>query len=380
MKRLAILSTHPIQYNAPLFRIIAADTDIELKVFYSKVTEEVRFDKGFGQEVTWDIPLTEGYDHASYEASTKAGLTDMLGAMERFLPDAVLVFGWNFPGHFATMKHFKGRVPVWFRGDSTLLDPMPFWQRWVRRAWLNYVYWHIDKAFYVGQANLRYFRWCGLQESQLVYAPHAVDNDFFMANDAERTAAALKIRKELGISETAMVFLFVGKLEAKKQPLELAQAFLETFQEDPEIDAHLVVIGSGALEGDLNAQSLDSQCIHLVGFKNQSEMPIWYRVGDVLCLPSRGPGETWGLAVNEAMACGCRAIVSDRVGCGEDLIREEQNGMIVTADDSEDLKRALGLSIRLSPYQVNNSLLQRHSFLTFITCLIDQLELPTQQP
>ena len=318
MKHLAILSTHPIQYNAPLFRIIAADTDIELKVFYSKVTEEVHFDKDFGQEVSWDIPLTEGYEHASYEASTKAGLTDMLGAMDGFRPDAVLVFGWNFPGHFATMKHFKGRVPVWFRGDSTLLDPLPFWKRWVRQAWLTYVYRHIDKAFYVGQANLRYFRWCGLQESQLVYAPHAVDNDIVMANDAERTAAALEIRKELGISETAMVFLFVGKLEALKQPMQLARAFSEFVQSNPELDCHLVLVGSGILKDELHRFSNAHVRIHPVGFQNQSQMPVWYRVGDVLCLVSTT--ETWGLAVNEAMACGSAAIVSDRVGCGEDLI------------------------------------------------------------
>ena len=59
MKRLAILSTHPIQYNAPLFRMLAQEKSIDLKVFYSKKTEQVRFDKDFGQEITWDVPLTE---------------------------------------------------------------------------------------------------------------------------------------------------------------------------------------------------------------------------------------------------------------------------------------------------------------------------------
>ncbi len=42
MKRLAILSTHPIQYNAPLFRMLAQEESIDLKVFYSKKTEQVR--------------------------------------------------------------------------------------------------------------------------------------------------------------------------------------------------------------------------------------------------------------------------------------------------------------------------------------------------
>ena len=60
----AILST-PIQYNAPLFRMLAADEAIELKVVYSKQLHEVRFDKDFGREVIWDISLTDGYEHES---------------------------------------------------------------------------------------------------------------------------------------------------------------------------------------------------------------------------------------------------------------------------------------------------------------------------
>ncbi len=73
MKRLAILSTHPIQYNAPLFRMLAQEESIDLKVFYSKKTEQVRFDKDFGQEVTWDVPLTEGYLNESFDAKGKIG-------------------------------------------------------------------------------------------------------------------------------------------------------------------------------------------------------------------------------------------------------------------------------------------------------------------
>ena len=126
MKRLAILSTHPIQYNAPLFRMLAQEESIDLKVFYSKKTEQVRFDKDFGQEVTWDVPLTDGCLHESFDAKEKTGRTELMAAIESFSPDALLVYGWNFDGHLAAMRHFHGSVPVWFRGDSTLLDPLPF--------------------------------------------------------------------------------------------------------------------------------------------------------------------------------------------------------------------------------------------------------------
>lgn len=339
MKRLAIVSTHPIQYNAPLFRTIAADGSMDLHVFYSKQAEEVRFDKDFGQNVEWDIPLTDGYVHSSYAASTGEGQRALIAAIEAFKPDAVLVFGWNFPGHWPVMKHFKGRCAVWFRGDSTLLDPMPLWKRLLRRAWLHYVYRHIDTAFYVGQANKRYYEWCGLKPNQLVHAPHAVDNAFFKRDDASRCQEAMKVREKLGIGADAVVFLFVGKLEALKQPLELARAFGAMLESNPGTNAHLVFIGSGALQAELNNIIEIGNRLHAVGFKNQSQMPVWYRVGDAIALVSTT--ETWGLAINEAMACGCSALVSDRVGCAEDLVAPLNPDAIVGSTDYSTWPNAL---------------------------------------
>ena len=66
-------------------------------------------------------------------------------------------------------------------------------------------------------------------------------------------------------------------------------------------------------------------------------MPEIYRIGDVFCLPSKGPGETWGLAVNEAMACSRPVLVSNRCGCSIDLVDNGGNGFIFTACNKEEL-------------------------------------------
>ena len=66
-------------------------------------------------------------------------------------------------------------------------------------------------------------------------------------------------------------------------------------------------------------------------------MPIVYRLGDVFVLPSKGPIETWGLSVNEAMACSRAIIVSDRCGCGVDLVKEGINGYIFKRKSVKDL-------------------------------------------
>ncbi|MGY8790833.1 MAG: glycosyltransferase family 4 protein, partial [Pseudomonadales bacterium] len=220
-----------------------------------------------------------------------------------------------------------------------LINPIPAWKKALRKALLTAVYRSVDHAFYVGQANKRYFLWSGLKESQLTLAPHAVDNEFFMRDDETRTKEAMQIRASLGISEEATVFLFVGKLEPLKQPTMLAHAFEQFLKSEPRPVAHLVFVGSGVLERELKTEFGKNPQIHFVGFQNQSQMPIWYRVGDTLCLASTT--ETWGLAVNEAMACGCTAIVSDRVGCAEDIVGPNSNCQIVSSNNRDGWSLAL---------------------------------------
>ena len=130
--------------------------------------------------------------------------------------------------------------------------------------------------------------------------------------------------------------MFVGKLEEKKAPDVLLDAFLSG---ESGLD-HLVFCGTGPMEPELGRSAREGPGVHFVGFQNQSRMPVAYRLGEVLVLPSRGPGETWGLAVNEAMACGRPAVVSDRVGCAPDLI-QPTTGRVVPAGDATALAVAL---------------------------------------
>ena len=61
--KLAVISTHPLQYNAPWFRLLATGINLHPKVFYtwSQVEENAKYDAGFGKLFKWDIRLLEGY-------------------------------------------------------------------------------------------------------------------------------------------------------------------------------------------------------------------------------------------------------------------------------------------------------------------------------
>lgn len=343
--RLAVLSTHPIQYYAPYFRRLTERGRIDLKVFFEwRGALEDSYDPGFGQNVTWDIPLLDGYAHTFVEnASSDPGThhfrgidnPGMIDEMEAYAPDALLVFGWNYRTHLRVLRHFHGRRPIFFRGDSTLLDERGGLRTWARRLALTWVYRHVDTALYVGQNNRAYYEAHGLDDDQLTWVPHAIDNNRFADPDGRHADRAMTWRDDLGIPPEAPVVLFAGKLGPKKAPGLLLDAFLRL--DVP--GAHLVYAGSGPLEDELQVRATDD--VHFLGFQNQSAMPAVYRLGTVTVLPSRGPGETWGLAINEAMACGRAVVASTKVGCAPDLIEDGENGFIFASGDAPALAEAL---------------------------------------
>lgn len=105
---------------------------------------------------------------------------------------------------------------------------------------------------------------------------------------------------------------------------------------------HLLMVGTGPLEEACRAHATRHRLpVSFAGFLNQSEMPSAYAAADCLVLPS-DHGETWGLVVNEAMACGLPAIVSDLVGCAEDLVLEGLTGLVSRFGHPPALAAAMG--------------------------------------
>ena len=345
--RLAIISTHPIQYYSPVFRDLAASERLNVRVFYtwSQAKRGAQFDAGFGTAVQWDVPLLDGYDYRFVaNVAKRPGPQHFLGLITPTLireisawhPDAVLVYTWNSHAHLQALRYFKGRLPVFFRGDSTLLDRRSWLRTRLRRTALRWIYRHIDVAIAVGSNNRDYFVWCGVPPGRIAIAPHSVDTVRFSADTAAHDRRAAGWRRDLGIAAGAIVVLFAGKLQAKKDPGLLLRAFSHLTN-----GSHLVFVGNGHLEAALRQQAGALRNVHFMPFQNQSVMPAVYRLGDVFVLPSCGPEETWGLAVNEALACGRPVIASSRVGAARDLIVPGGNGWTFEASEHDELVQVL---------------------------------------
>lgn len=377
--KLAIVATHPVQYYAPWFRHLAASMDIEV-LYAHRQDAKGQADAGFGVPFHWDTPLLDGYPfrwlnnvarHPGLGTFGGCDTPELFEIVRRDRFMACLILGWNFKCFVqAAAASWRSGVPLLVRGDSQLETPRSRALRALKSVPYHLLLPRCGAHLYVGTRNREYLRHYGVPESKLFFSPHSVDNSFFAAGAARARAEAVtaRLRESLGIGPQDFVALFVGKLIPFKRPADFIQAcaLVETLPSGRRL--HGVIVGDGPLRAGLEAQASPwAHRIHFAGFRNQNELPAWYAAADALVLPSEG-NETWGLVVNEAMASGLPAVVSNVVGCSPDLIDAGRTGYVYAVGDIPSLAARLtdlDRMVRLDPANVRRGLAEKvagHNF------------------
>jgi len=344
--KLGILCTHPIQYYAPLFRYLAQKTEVEPFVFYCHNPNPDQQGVGFEVPFSWDVDLMSGYRYQWLNNKSKRpGLLNFNGydtpeivdIINREKFDAFLIQGWNTKSMWQAIRAcWKTNTPLLVRSDSHLHTSTSF----LKRAVKELIYPYFIKKFFaclaVGKWSEGYFTHYGAK--RIIFSPHFVDNLWFAQESAKWISHASEIRQEFGIPLRSIVFLFAGKFEGKKRPLDFLRALEKVLMRNISNNkVHVLMVGDGALRKSCEEFARErSLPVSFAGFLNQTEMPKAYAASNVLVLPSDGR-ETWGLVVNEAMASGLPAIVSDQVGCGPDLLKCGQTGFTFPFGDTSSL-------------------------------------------
>jgi glycosyltransferase involved in cell wall biosynthesis len=340
-KVLAIAS-HPIQYQSPLFRALAQSQHIDFSVLFVQLPDAQQQGRGFGVAFEWDIPVLEGYrwkrvpqlrGRGGLDGFFAARIQKPLSLLRELDPDVVLITGWHvWPLVQMVMAARRAGIPVIMRGESNALRRRPWLTRQVHRLLLSQC-----AAFLpIGRSSRDFYRGYGFADRQLFDTPYFVDNARFVEAAEADAAQKTNLRDKWGIPRDAICFCYAGKLERKKRILDLVEALRIAVQTSA-LPLHLLIVGTGELmEAARRAVDEHRLPVTFAGFLNQTEIPQAYIAADCLVLPS-DYGETWGLVVNEAMVCGKAAIVSDRVGCGPDLITFNVTGAIVPFGDTAAL-------------------------------------------
>lgn len=144
-----------------------------------------------------------------------------------------------------------------------------------------------------------------------------------------------EMRKQFSFSSDDFIFIFIGRLIERKGIQEILSAFCR-IQND---HAKLLIAGDGPLRHVVEEAAHANQNIQYVGRICPTKVIEVYFISDVLLLPAYF--EPWGLVVNEAMAAGRPVIVSDQVGCLDDLVVSGKTGLIVEHRSTASLLSAM---------------------------------------
>lgn len=368
--KLGILASHPIQYQAPLFKELARIWDVKV-YFAHRATPEDQAAAGFGVSFEWDLDLLEGYTSQFLKNISKHPNTGTFWGCntpeieehirrEKF--DAFIVAGWNLFSYWqAVFACRRLHIPVCVRGDSQLNTPRSLRVLILKRFTYPLLLNMFDGFLVVGTRHREYLRHYGVPEHKMFCCPHFVDNDRFYRDSRMSEEEKANMKRALGLDKNLPTIIFVGKFIPKKRPMDLLLAAKELQAQG--ILIQVLLVGSGSLEPSLRSYAKQEGLkVVFAGFVNQRELPKYYGISDLLVLPSDG-GETWGLVVNEAMACGTPAIVSDQVGCAPDMICKGLTGMVYTYGMALELAQSIKNMIRPKQeyQQVTWEVVHRHS-------------------
>lgn len=331
---LAIFESHPIQYRAPVYRELERLVPNQFHVFYgTDVTLRGARDKEFGKTLTWDEPLLDGYPNTvlnQERGEPLKGFRSLHGkglsrVFKRYRPKAVLQTQYFYEYDFAVLlQAYFRRIPIWIRQETQ--DEAV--QRSRSKAfvrWLVYrlLYSAVQRGFYIGKLNREHFLRHGIPPSRLIHAPYCTPDRFQNVSSEEFSDIRNACRHKMGIGDDKIVIGFFGKLIHKKNPDLLMEAI--SFLKNKRVKAKtcLLFVGAGSMESEMKEQAAQLEkfgvAVKFAGFVNQSGIRDFYAATDIMVLPSRYAGETWGLVANEALQAGCAVVLSEAVGSSHEF-------------------------------------------------------------
>ncbi|MAF80308.1 hypothetical protein CL629_04505 [bacterium] len=364
--RLAVLASHPIQYQAPLWKKIAEHQHIDLKVYYCVDwgVEKPQYDpKFFNTPYKWDIPLLEGYTYEFLKNySPKPG--PYLGGcinpniafkLWKHKYDAVVIMGWmDITFWFAYLAALVGRTPVFLRAvSSSYFDKygkrsniLLFLKKTVLRNLFRYF---VSGFLAIGTRNRDFYLEYGVKKKNIFHFPYAVDNNFFAKEAEKHEKHRAKIRKKMNIDSDAAVILFAARFIPRRHPEHAIKAFEKLTAHSKKTNAHLLMVGDGEMMDELKKEVEEKELSNVcfVGFKNQKDLVKMYSISDVFVRADETieTGD-WGATVNEAMACGLPIVCADAAASNVDLIQRGKNGYVYTFGDMEEFAGSISKVIQ----------------------------------
>lgn len=277
-------------------------------------------------------------------------------------PQGVQVWRLRSPGYrmgwLAGRYRLYRQVAEWCRRGEVDLVDAPDYEGWI-------AYWpalavpvvcrmHGSQTFFAAELGhairqLAYhLEWASVRRADFCCSPsqYAADRTRWLLGCGARPIEVIPYGVDLpeflpSLRRTPGRAIFTGTLTPKKGVLHLARAWSEVVRRRPDAELHWLgkdgrAPGGGSMQELLRTQvdqrTADRMVFH--GHQPRERLFDMLSHASVAVFPSHA--ETFGLGPAEAMACGCPTIYSRR-GPGPELIRDDQDGLLIDPDRPEEL-------------------------------------------
>lgn len=348
-KKILIINSHPIQYFAPLYKYLNTDKDVEvIVVYFSDISLRNNIDKGFNQKIVWDIDLLEGYKSffiGNYKNKNvlnffSINTFEIFKFIKKNQFDIIWFHGYNYLSFIVALLSAKiNKIPCYLRGETHLFLEKKFINKIFHKLITKILFKLFNGFFSIGTANKEYYLNNGINEEKIFMLPYSIDNKRFTRASKLSDTEKKIYKKSFGINNNSPIVLYASKLTKRKNILDLIQSAI--ILKDQKVDFNLLIIGSGELENEIRKLIIKHKLenIIMMGFVNQSKMPIIFGISDIFVLTS--DNEPWGLVVNEAMCARLPIILAKNIGCSYDLLRNDQNGFLINSKQPDILSKKL---------------------------------------
>jgi glycosyltransferase involved in cell wall biosynthesis len=335
--RLVILTEIISPYRIPLFNALAAKPGISLHVvFLSETDPSLRDWRIYKEEIRFSYDVLPSWRRRAgkFNVLLNRGLARALVGAS---PSVILCGGYNYVASWQALLWARAHsVPFLLWSESNVQDSRRGHAlvEMLKDEFIG----QCDGFVVPGQSAFEYLRSHKVNPDSIFIAPNAVDNEFFCKSAEHVRLDAAGHRKELNLP--GRYFLFVGRLVREKGVFEFVSAYAQ-LNERLRRDFGLVFVGDGPCRAQLqeDASAVSPGAIHFAGFTHREQLPIYYALAEMLALPTYT--DTWGLVVNEAMACGLPIILSEAAGCAADLVTADWNGCLISPRDVSSLASAM---------------------------------------
>lgn len=327
--RILVLFVEPMLYGLDLIHEVYEQTPYEYSYIYC--TEKLT-----GKD---DIMLPDNsfICNGSHDMRKKQIITKVT----EFNPNFIIINGYvGFEQKILIKYCQKYKIKYAIESDTPLHIPSNIIKALMKKIYLKrLLYNEYCYGFPGGTLQKENFIYYGIPENKNYIMPMSVSKKRLL-KEYDRLPSKEEIKSKYSLTNKK-VFLFVGRLEKVKNVSLLINAFKDL--KASYNDCALVIVGDGSQRNALKELSQNIDDIYFMGYQVYPKLIEYYKLADIFVLPSSY--ESWGLVINEALTFGIPVIVSDKVGCYKDIVKDGINGYVFENNNISELLHYLKITL-----------------------------------